>query len=106
VFRLDSNLDDVRRKLEALQKRLGSLDGQQVSFGELFDPPFMFKYTQFRTLNEMFEAGGFHFSSQTEWDKLPKEELDRHVAAHTQFASWSQMQAAAAEEWTKRMLGL
>jgi len=106
MFKFESNFDEFGETLEKLQKKAGSLDGQQMSLAELFDPPFMLAYTQFNTIDELFEAGGFRIESTEDLERLPEEELDRHVAAHTEFATWSDMFAAAGQEWAKRTLGL
>jgi hypothetical protein len=104
-MRIDADFGDLERKLNDLQKKIESLHDQQVPLVELLDPAFMIKHTEFSSLEEMLESGGFSASSQAEFESIPQEQLDEQVASHTEFASWSEMLIAAGTEWAARKLG-
>lgn len=92
MFHLESNVDDVRKKLSDLQNRVGAVDGEhQVNFHELFTTAFMSEHTEFQSIGEMFEKSGFIINTQEDFSQLPKHELDQAVAAHTEFISWREM---------------
>lgn len=105
-MRFDANFGDLQRKLDDLQKKLESMQEQQVPLAELLDPAFMIKHTEFSSVEEMLERGGFSASNQEEFEQIPQEQLDEYVAAHTEFASWSDMLNTAGQEWVLGRLGL
>jgi hypothetical protein len=114
MMRFDVSIDggDVRRKLDELSRKLDGLHtyglplpGTGVPLEELFDPPFMLSYTRFATISRMLERGGFNATSNEEFARIPEEQLDLWVAAHTEFGSWLEMCARAVEEWAARQIG-
>jgi hypothetical protein len=100
-FRIDtSGLDELQRRMERMPK------SESVSFGDLFNPAFMRRYTQFESIETMFNASGYTVESQEDFAAIPDDEWDAFIAANTQFPNWLGMQKTAASERMKRQLGL
>jgi hypothetical protein len=88
--------------LKELQRKLKDLQGQQgVSISELLPDDFIQKYTDFQTLQAMFDASGIENPEEIDSKKFSK-----FVATHTHFANWEEMLKVAGAEYTKRQLGL
>lgn len=95
------------RGLNDLQRRLSELQHETtVSFSELFTDDFMQEYTDFSSIEQMFEASGFKVESQIDLEQLPEDEWNAFVANYTQFADWQEMRSAAAAAGMKGRLGL
>lgn len=108
-MRIDADFGDFQRALDDLQRKIEkakSMHDQNVPLTELLDPAFMLKYTQFSSIEDMLEQGGFSADSQEAFERIPQEQLDEFTAAHTNFASWAEMLQTAAQEWVLRTSGL
>jgi len=107
MFELEvSGLDETRHRLEDLQRRIEALEGEhKVSLTELFPADFLRKYTDFESLQEMFEAGRFVVDSREDFENIPEDQLNRFIAKRTQFSSWKEMRGAAIRDWLNRKLG-
>ena len=91
--------------LDDLQKDLKKLSGKRkVSFDKLFTPAFMRKYTRFRSIDALLEAGGFHADTNAAFDAIPQRELDAHIAKVTKFRNWEAMLEEAAAEYVLNQL--
>lgn len=101
-FKLDG-FDDMRRKLDTLRRRANNLSGP-VAFEDLFPPEFMRRYTDCKTIDEMFS--GLTVESQEDFEKLPVSELDKLVQEKSRFTSWDGMKAKAGEEYMERRLDI
>lgn len=89
-------------KLKELQRKAKDLHRQRdVLLSELLPHDFIRKYTDFQTLQAMFDASGIENSEEIGNDKFSK-----FVAAHTRFSNWEEMLKAAGIEYIKRQLGL
>ena len=64
---------------------------QSVDFEDLFDKSFMRKYTNYRSFEKFLQGGKFHITSQQDFEDLPEEQMDKHVAKTTRFSSWGEM---------------
>lgn len=92
--------------IKKLERNLNKLDGtHSVSYDELFNSSFMNRYTQHSTIDEFFDAGGFEFENEEEFEKIPEEEVDTHVQTATKFNTWQEMMNKAGEHWTAKELG-
>jgi len=93
--------------LDKLKRKLKKLDGtHNVSYDKLFNASFMNRYTKHSTIDEFFDAGGFEFETEEEFDKIPESELDKHVQASTKFTNWQDMLGRAVEHFFDKMLDL
>jgi hypothetical protein len=98
-----TGLDEVRRRLAEAQQRLESLSGP-LSFEELFPPPFMLRYTDFPTIDDMVAASGHDVRTTEDFEAIPEAEWNDLVRARTRFQDWDAMRAKAGEELADRRL--
>lgn len=97
---------EVERRLDDLRRRAEALDGtHSIPLAELFPVDFLTKYTQFASLEDMFQASGFAVESQKDFEKIPDDEWDNFIKSRTRFSSWKEMLETAFEEWTDHKLG-
>ena len=66
----------------------------------------MRKYTSFSTLDELFAAGGFKVESQEDFEAIPEDEFDKHIASSTKFKNWEDMLGEATSQYAVQKLGL
>jgi len=99
-----TGLNELRRKLDDLQRRAENLNGP-VAFGDLFPPEFMRRYTDFKTIEEMLGATGHDVRSSDEFEALPPETWEHLTTTRTTFSSWDEMKSQAAREYASRRLG-
>ena len=71
---------------------------QSVDFEDLFDKSFMRKYTNYRSFEK------FHITSQQDFEELPEEQMDKHVAKTTRFASWEEMIDFAMDIYARKQM--
>ena len=97
----------LEKQLKQMEKGAKELSKtKQVSFGELFTTSFMRKYTSFSTLDELFAAGGFNVESQEDFEAIPDDEFDKHIASSTKFKNWEDMLGEATSQYVTKKLGL
>ena len=94
-----SGFDNLKRKLNNLEK------GHKVTFDKLFPPSFIRKYTDFPSLQEMFNASGYTIETQEDFERISDEKWDAFIHAKTRFENWQEMLNKAGLEWTARDLG-
>jgi len=98
--------DKLEKRLKQMQKAAKELQNtKQVSFDELFTETFMKKHTDFTSFEELLESGGFEVNSQEDFESIPDDVFDKHIAEHTRFSSWQEMLDSAATEYAARKLG-
>lgn len=99
-------LKELRRRLRDLRRKAEALEGEHtIPLGEFFPADFLRQYTDFESLEDMFQASGFVVESREDFKKIPEDQWDQFIRSRTQFSSWREMQDAAGVEWTKRKLG-
>lgn len=91
---LENELDDFRQRLEEA--------GGEVPISDLFTDSFMRTYTEFETLEELFEESPWEFESQEDFEAIPGEEFDEYIHVHTDFDSWEGMVKAGFREYMFR----
>ena len=101
-----TGFDELEKQLKQMEKAAKELEKtKQVSFGELFTTSFMRKYTSFSTLDELFSTGGFKVESQEDFEAIPDDDLDKHIASSTKFNNWEDMLGEAASLYVAKKLG-
>ena len=107
-FKVDMRgLNQLKSRLRRLADNARALDGEHsVPLSELCPPGFMARCTDFRTLEEMFDASGFTVETPEDFVAIPDSDWDAFVAKVTRFRDWQAMQERAAAEWARRRLGL
>lgn len=102
-----TGLDKLQKQLKQMEKGAKELERtKQVAFTELFTPLFMRKYTSFSSFDEFLQSGGFKDDSQEEFEAIPDEPFDSHVANVTTFTDWQDMLGKATELYALKKLGL
>jgi len=102
-----TGLKEFQKKLENLERKAEALHGEQeVPFTELFNSSFMQRHTNFSTMEELIEVGGFKVETAEDFKAIPEQEWDEHIAKTTRFANWQEMMEKAGAEWAKKQLGL
>ena len=99
-------LDQLQNELKKLEKAAERLNGKtEVSFEELFTESFMRKHTNYSSIDEFFEAGGFRIRSNDDLDAIPELTLDAYVSKTTSFRSFQDMLDEAGEQYVLSQLG-
>lgn len=99
--------DELMSKLEEMQKGAERLEGEQeVPLEDLLTPQFMRRFTEFGSVEEMFEASEWEVESQEDFKAIPEERWDAFIADHSRFADWGTMLDEAGKDWATRQLGL
>lgn len=102
-----TGLDKLEKQLKQMQKGAKELGNtKHIPLGELFTAPFMQKYTNFASIDELFTAGGFNATTQEDFENISEIELDQHIAASTKFTSWDDMLSEATSQYVSKKLGL
>lgn len=102
-----NGLNKLQKQLKQMEKGAKELGKtKQVTFGELFPSSFMRKYTSFSSMDELLNAGGFKAESQEDFESIPDDEFDKHIAANTKFNTWEDMLSEATSQYTAKKLGL
>ncbi|HEY5555900.1 hypothetical protein [Acetobacterium sp.] len=89
-FTYTSNVDEVFKKLD-------SLSFSPVDFSEAFSDEFMNTNTSFKSFQEFIDSSGFKMQSQEDFESIDENELDVFVSANTEFSTFKEMSASAAE---------
>ncbi len=95
------------RELKNMGKRTEELEKTPSdSFETLFFPSFMKKFTVFTSFKEMLVAGGFEVSCEEDFQNIPGDLFDEHIANHTFFDNWQEMLNTAKLEYVARKLDI
>jgi len=99
-------LDKLQNRLKQMEEAAKELEkGESVPFSVLFSSVFMGQYTQFNSFEDFLSAGGFEVNSQEDFEAIPDEAMDTHVAKTTKFGSWDEMLSTAGKEYVEKKLG-
>ena len=106
-FKVDMReMSRLTSRLRRLAEKAQALDGEHsISLSELCPPAFMARFTDFRTLEEMFDASGFAVETPEDFAAIPDSEWDAFISNVTRFPDWRAMQKKAVVEWARRRLG-
>ncbi|MCM3396779.1 hypothetical protein M3638_02860 [Oceanobacillus profundus] len=101
-----NGFDELGKKLNQMQRAAKEMEkGEEVSFDVLFNQSFMLKHTQFNSFDELLEAGNFVVNSPEDFEAIPDDEFDKHIAKTTQFDNWEDMKTTAATDYAAKKLG-
>ncbi len=99
-FKLDISFDDS--KLRELQRKSKELNGQrEIPLTELLPDDFIREYTDFQSLQAMFDTFGIE-----QLKEHNNAEFVKFISTHTRFSTWEEMLQKAINRYTKRKLGL
>lgn len=96
----------IQARLKKLEKDFSSLDGQQVSFDEIFTPNFMRAHSIYDSIQALLDDSDFKLEKAEDFFDIPRLQWDRHIRNRTDFDNWEEMKSAAVLEWAKPKLGL
>ena len=94
-----TGLNEAQGSLRKLEKL-----GSQVSFADLFPAEFIAANSKYRDMNDLIESSGYEVVSKEDLEAIPDDEWEQHIAANTDFESWTAMQKSAFEGLLKRTL--
>lgn len=98
-----SGLDELEKKLKKMEKATKDLSGtHEVPLSELLTTSFMEENSSFSSIDQLLSNGGF---GQEEFDKIPKDQLDKHISVTTKFNSWEEMLNEATSQYVSKKLG-
>lgn len=99
-------LDKLEKKLDDMQRAAKEIEqGEEVPFDVLFNQTFMSNNTQFSSFDEILEAGNFVVNSPEDFEAIPEDDFDKHIAKTTQFDTWGDMLNSAATDYAAKKLG-
>ncbi|WP_242877545.1 hypothetical protein [Desulfosporosinus sp. BG] len=85
-------------EVDSDQQQKGANGGEgSMSFSDLFTSEFMQQYTQFESIEDLLSSGGFVINSEEDYEAIPDEDIDAHVAKTTKFNSWKELLTNAIE---------
>ena len=100
-------LDGVKKELDKTTKQVRNVGNKKkISYGELFPNSFISRFTNFKTIDEMFDKNSFKIESLEDLEAIPDAEWDNFIRENTKFDSWGKMQETAFGEWTSKKIGL
>jgi len=98
-------LNELQNKLNILQRDIDKIAKEEkVTLNDLFPPPFMRKYTQFSSIDEMVKKSPFKVENEEDFKNIPDKDWDVYVKEKTSFRSWDEMQSKAAEEYVGKQV--
>lgn len=101
-----SGLDDLVKSFEQMERNAEELENNSfVPFDKLFNSNFLKKCSSFSSFEKLLDAGNFNIESQEDFDAIPLEKLDKHIASVTSFSSWNNMLEQATSEYITSELG-
>ncbi|CEN21186.1 hypothetical protein [Paraclostridium sordellii] len=99
-------LDEFMDSLDQMQQSAEQLANKQsISLDELFTYSFMKDNTNFTSIDELLKSGNFIVNSQEDFESLPEDELDVHIANTTKFSTWNEMFSSASDLYLDENLG-
>ncbi len=95
-------LDKLQNKLKKASKQLKEMEGtKKVLLTDLLNENFLRKYTDFNTLDELFNK--FSITSNEDIENNI-EQLDNEVKANSNFSSWQEMLESATHYYFEKQL--
>lgn len=99
-------IDEFGDELDRLAQNAEELDGTtEVPLTELFNPSFMRKYTEFDSIEDMFEQSEWTVENEQDLNAISDSQFDMYVRNHTQFSDSDEMTNVAGEEWIMSVMG-
>lgn len=101
-----NGFDELQKKLTKMSKAAEELNGtHNIPLIDLFTDSFISENSKFSTAHEFFDASGFDFDNQEEFEAVPDADIDKYVSENTEFTTWSDMLTSAGERYVFKKLG-
>ncbi len=97
-----SSFDEMKKKLENIQKKAEELNEKEILFSELFNNSFIAMHSNFSSFSELLEAGGFIVNSKEDFEAISDNKFDMHISKTTDFDNWKEMRQSAVEQYIKQ----
>ena len=104
MIKIKGELENFLEEVEEYSKKLSEFIRKSTPITELLTEQFFAKYSNFQSIGEFFESGGFDFKTAKDFQKYPKKKFDIHVKNNSQFNSWQEMITKAQQEYLERTL--
>jgi hypothetical protein len=101
---VDINSDEVVEQItEHFEQIVDQVEGE-YDLVDVLDESFMQEHTDFSSLEELFEAGGWDVEQQADFEDIPQAELDSLVAERSDFDTWDEMVKTGFDHYVKEEL--
>ena len=74
-------------------------DMEDLSINDLFHREFMWRHTDFDSLDAFFENSEWTVLHKDDFDEIPEDELDAYVDDNSNFSTWQSMLTQAINEY-------
>ena len=74
-------------KITGYYKLPNEIEPQLIEFDKVFNISFMRKYTKYKTFAKFLTGGKFNITCQKDFEELPEELMDKHVAKKNKIKS-------------------
>lgn len=102
-----SGFDELEKQLKKMADGAEELSKTEfIPFSELFTPSFMRKCSSFSSFDDFLSAGNFNVDTQEDFEAIPEDLLNTHIASVTSFKSWDDMLQEATNQYISKKLGL
>lgn len=101
----NSDFEKFQNHIERLDRELQNTS-DIVPFSEIITDSFIRKCSDFSSLDELLDAGGFNVNSHEDLEAITDAELDSHISKVTTFNNWDELLGTAVDEYTVSKLGL
>lgn len=82
---------DIHKGESYCLQETGKTSEAAITMNELFTPEFMKLYTNYESIETLLASGGFEINSEEDYEAIPDDAIDAHVADSTDFRSWKDM---------------
>lgn len=97
-------MKNIENQLKKIGQKIQKGTSGKVTFAELFNNEFMVKYSEFTSIEEMFEYCKLDIKTQEDYNNIDESMLDECVKEKTKFNDWKEMlQVASKEEMVRRL---
>ena len=86
-----TDLEEAEQRFEELSNYAEKLNGQSVSFSDIFTETFLSENSAFTNFDKLIEASGFKVESQEDFEAIPDHEWDEFILENTNFENWQEM---------------
>lgn len=93
-------VDNMKIQIQVMEhySRVDTL--KDLELEELFNPKFMHQHTFSNTIQQFLNSGGFNINQLSDFDKIPKSDIDAYVFKNTkQFETLEELILAARLFW-------
>lgn len=103
---MSNGFDNLSKRFDKMAKAAKEMDGEHsIPMSDLFTEAFVSQHSNFKSIDEFFEASGLDCSSQEAFAAIPDNQIDAFVSENTDYDTWSDFLGSAAKMYTAKKLG-